>query len=138
MSYKKPLSDWKKEYEDDTSTLSLLMRNLAFAGIGLIWIFKNTDSSSKLLPEALNCPILLIASALFIDLLQYIWRIGVSYCTYRKYEKLLNKGKIDKSITDDIQIDSIYMKITWSFFIFKIAFILFAYILIAKFLIVKI
>ena len=138
MSYEKPLSGWKKDYENDSSTLSTLNRNLAFAGIGLIWIFKNADSSPKLLPDALYQPILLITGALFFDIFQYIWRIGVSYFTYRKYEKLLDRKKIKESETEDIQIKQIYMNITWAFFLLKIALTIYAYIIIAKFLIVKI
>lgn len=138
MSYKKPLKCWQEEYENDSSNLSTLIRNLSFAGIGLIWIFKNTDPSGKLLPRELIYPTLIIVIALFVDLLQYIWRIGVSYFTFRIYEKMLNKKMIDKASTEDIQIKPIYMEVTWALFVIKIALVLLAYIFIAKFLIIKI
>ncbi len=138
MSYKKPLKEWQNDYENDSSIISELIRNLSFAGIGLIWIFKNSEPSGKLLPQALVCPILLIVVALSFDLLQYIWRIGVNYFTYRKYEKLLNEGKIDEKHIDDIQINPLFMIVTWALFVFKIALVLSAYLLISKFLITKI
>ncbi len=138
MSYKKPLKEWQNDYESDSTIISELIRNLSFAGIGLIWIFKNSEPSGKLLPQALICPILLIVVALFIDLLQYIWRIGVNYFTYRKHEKLLNENKIDKKLIDDIQINPIFMRITWVFFVFKIILVLSAYLFISNFLITKI
>lgn len=59
-------------YQELTGKASDVARQLAFAGIGVIWIFRiSGDSVVSTLPEALLPPTVCFVLALTLDLLQY-------------------------------------------------------------------
>ncbi|WP_263602267.1 hypothetical protein [Chryseobacterium sp. PET-29] len=134
----KSLKDWLTDFYDDTGKISELIRNAAFAGIGIIWIFKNSDSSKKMLPLELICPLTFLVIALFFDIVQYIWRALNIYFYYKKYESKYDKNQIRNKDLDDVKLPNYIEYGTWIFFILKIFFVLFAYLKIYFFLIEKI
>lgn len=135
---KKPLKQWLDDFYDDTAKLSELVRNLALAGIGLIWIFKNGDLTQKIIPVELIQPLKYIVLGLFLDLLQYSWRAVTNYIVYRVNEWKYDHKKLTKEEISDVSVHVIIPFITWVFFIAKIVFIAMAYNNIYHFLIARI
>jgi hypothetical protein len=78
------------EYRARTARLSDVSRQLAFAGIALLWLFSNGAEAPKgvvHLPGRLHAPALALIVALILDLLHPIYSIiGVRHYT-RKAEK---------------------------------------------------
>lgn len=138
MSIKKSLSEWLNDFYQITGTISEISRNLAFAAIGLIWIFKNSEGSLKILPDHLLLPIRLIVGNLILDFLQYIWLATLTYIVYKNREIKFFKNKISEKDIEDVQISSFYEKITFTFFTLKLVFLIWAYTLLSIFMLTKI
>jgi hypothetical protein len=66
------LSDYKNTYYEMSASASNVARQIAFAGIALIWIFKKDSNIGLALPNELLWPTLLLILGLTADLLQYI------------------------------------------------------------------
>lgn len=66
------LSDYRATYYEFSGKASDVARNLAFAGIALVWIFKTSDSPAPKIPNDLILPTGLLATTLAFDLFQYI------------------------------------------------------------------
>ena len=62
------LEDFRKDYYAYSTKASELSRQLSFAGIALIWIFKIEKAESLALPSALLTPALLFSLSLALDL----------------------------------------------------------------------
>ena len=135
---KKPLKDWLGEFHDDTGKISDLVRNLAFAGIGIIWIFKNTDLTYKIIPKELVLPLKYIVLGLFLDLFQYIWRAINVYVIYSIKAKQYDKGKLKSKDIADVKIPKYIPFFTWLFFTSKIFLVAIAYYNIYQFLLTKV
>jgi hypothetical protein len=81
------IEDYRQTFYTYSGKLSDITRQLAFAGIAVIWLFKKDVSGTPAIPEQLLLPGLLILVSLFCDLVQYIagslfWR-----WVYRHKEK---------------------------------------------------
>lgn len=68
----KKLSEYMQTYYDFSGKASDISRQLAFAGIAIIWIFKTTNNTGFIIPTRLFYPLLLFAIGLGCDLMQYI------------------------------------------------------------------
>lgn len=66
------LEEVRQTYYDFTAKTSEITRNLGFAGIALIWIFKTGTDGSQTLPNSLLMPAILLVISLTLDLSQYI------------------------------------------------------------------
>lgn len=66
------LKDIRDSYYTHTASASSVSRQVSFAGIALIWIFKTQYGNSIILPNDLLLPALLLTMSLTSDLLQYI------------------------------------------------------------------
>jgi len=134
----KPLKDWLQEFYEDTGKISDILRNLALGGIGIIWIFKNTELTHNILPPELISPLRFIVLALIADLLQYLWRAGNVYFYYRLYEIRYQQDKLTEEDIEDVALP-IYISIgTWIIFLLKIILVAIAYFNIYRFLINRI
>lgn len=63
------LRDARSAYDAFSSKTSEIARQLSFAGIALIWLFRQVDAPVMGIPEPLLFPTLLFALALALDLL---------------------------------------------------------------------
>jgi hypothetical protein len=120
------LSDYRDTFYTFSAKASDLTRQLAFAGIAIIWLFKKEATSGFSIPEPLLLPGLLIVVSLALDLLHYclasvIWRIF-----YRRKEK--EGTSEDQRITHNIW----WELPIWLIFLLKIAVIAVAYIFLAQ------
>ena len=66
------LNDYRETYYEFSGKLSEIIRNLSFAGIALIWIFKK-DATALKVPEEFLLPATFLVLTLALDLLQYIF-----------------------------------------------------------------
>ena len=135
---KKSLLDWLGEFYEDTGTLSGLIRNLAFAGIGLIWIFRNSDLTHDILPKQLLTPLKFIVLSLISDVCQYLWRAITIYIVYKIKDIKHTNKKITDSEIADVTMPHFIAIGTWILFILKIVFVTIAYAHIYSFITTKV
>lgn len=84
------LSGYRSTYYDFSGIASNVSRQTAFAGIALIWVFKDGDANAQTLslPQELMLPSVFLIATLAFDLLQYtcataIWGL---YCRLKEKE----------------------------------------------------
>jgi len=80
------VKDYKKEYQEFSGKLSDNVRKLAFAGIAIVWIFKQGENGSYTIPSILKTVMLLFVITLSFDLLQYICQTIIWGIFHRYYE----------------------------------------------------
>jgi len=81
------LADYRDTYYEFTGKVSDISRQLAFAGIAIIWIFKKeTPGTGLTVPRELLIPGVLIVVALIFDLLQYCIATVTWFFFYRTIE----------------------------------------------------
>lgn len=68
------LKEYKKDYQYFSGKLSDNSRKLAFAGIAIVWIFKQEENGTYVIPDILKAAMLLFVFSLSFDLLQYIYQ----------------------------------------------------------------
>ncbi len=135
---KKSLKEWLNDFNDATSKISELIRNFAFAAIGIIWIFKSADLAKNIIPTDLIIPLKFIVIGLSLDLFQYIWKAINVYIFYKIYEYRYDKSTLNDNDISDIKFPMYIEIFSWLFFISKIIFIVLAYCNIYSFLISRI
>jgi len=123
---------YKEVYEKASSKLSNINRNLAFAGIGLIWIFTKTNTKS-IIPEELILPAIFLVISLACDMFQYLYKVIVWAIIFRHRETEIKKNQWTREKEFD---HSSNLNIpSWFFWGIKILFVLIAYFIILNFLI---
>lgn len=118
---KSKLSEFKDDYYFFTGKLSDINRQIAFAGIALIWVFKKGDNSEFQIDSELILPAILIVSALACDIFQYIYQ-SVTWSIFYTYHNRKNKSE-DKKIESPECLN--YP--SWVFFFIKVILVLIAY-----------
>lgn len=76
--------DRSDEASDKSSEIN---RQLAFAGIAIIWVFKTDSGGRQIVPDELFLPGLFLVLSLTFDLLQYVIKSEIWYRVTRKNEK---------------------------------------------------
>lgn len=83
------LADYLKSYYELSGKASDVARQLAFAGIALIWIFHQQGVNSIALPPPLIWPAAFFICGLAFDLLQYVAGALIWGAFHRSHEKRL-------------------------------------------------
>src|SRR5689334_4063341 len=125
------LSGYLEAYQDFSRKASDVSRQLAFAGIALLWIFHKEESGHFNVPEPLIRPAILFVAALALDLLHAVSGAFIWGAFHRYQEKRLGVGS-----TKELS-SSKYL--TWPinfFFWTKLGCIFAGYILLLKYLVV--
>jgi hypothetical protein len=117
------LKDARDAYEVQSGKASDVMRQLCFAGIGLIWVFKTTSSTFGALDRRLLRAGLFIVLALFLDLAQYLAGT-ITWFLYFRYKESLGIA----SDTDFLAPPSLNWP-AWTLFHLKTLFTLIAYVI---------
>ncbi|MBB1089466.1 hypothetical protein H4F99_13360 [Lysobacter sp. SG-8] len=117
----KRLSEIEKSRNEAASTASGVGRQLAFAGIAVVWLLRS--EAERPFTPWLFTALILLCVALLVDFSQYVW------CTnrWRKlYKELYAKHKNDEALVDipDVLSDSM-----WKFFWWKIGILFSGYFL---------
>ena len=132
------LKEIREDYVRYSANVSELSRNLSYAGIGVVWIFKQSASEDAIettfmnsIPVELRWPLILFIVVLILDLLQYVIQTAIWYPYYTKYKEL-HKDKKEDDV--NLQEPESYNIIPWGFWIFKLIIVIIAYILMGLFL----
>ena len=132
------LKEIREDYVRYSANVSELSRNLSYAGIGVVWIFKQSASENAIettfmnsIPVELRWPLILFIVVLILDLLQYVIQTAIWYPYYTKYKEL-HKDKKEDDV--NLQEPESYNIIPWCFWIFKLIIVIIAYILMGLFL----
>ncbi len=123
------LSEYRKTYYDLSAKASDVARQLSFAGLAIIWIFKTDARPIPIIPQTLVIPAGFFVCALASDLLQYI--IATSIWGSFHWWKEKNKKEADP----DLKAPTF---LTWpilGLFIVKLGFVATAYVFVIKFII---
>ena len=91
------ISDIRDEYRKSSGNVSERVKQLAFAGIGVIWIFRVGDKNGGIFysPQML-WPLLMFVASLACDLLHYLYKTLVAgFLNSRYYAKY---GDNDKDV----------------------------------------
>ena len=86
------LADYRDAYYELSGKASDVARQLAFAGIALIWIFHPHDAGPVALPQPLLLPAALFVAGLGFDLLQYVTGALIWGAFHRYQEQHLGPG----------------------------------------------
>jgi hypothetical protein len=81
------LSEYRQTYQEFSGLASSASRQLAFAGIAIIWIFQREANALHALPISLVFPLMCMAIALACDLLQYVVSAAVWGIFHRVHER---------------------------------------------------
>lgn len=123
------LQGYRETFYTYSGKASDLNRQLGFAGIGIIWLFKKETAGALSLPPEIILPGIFIVASLALDMLQYvvgaiIWRI------FYRLKELAHVGE-----KADLSHSPLLEGAITSLFALKILCLLIAYYLIFKFLI---
>jgi len=91
------LSEARDAYYEFSKTLSEINRKLGFAGIALIWLFKQGTDSNATVPPALRIPAIAIILAFVLDFLQYVWSTAAwaSFARHNEKKKIKPDENVD-------------------------------------------
>lgn len=125
---KSKLSEYKEDYYFFTGKLSDINRQIAFAGIAIIWIFKKMDGNSISLDQDLILPAVYFVVSLAFDMIQYIYQ-SLTWSIFYTYHKRKGKSE-DKKIKSPEYLNAP----AWLFFAIKVILVILAYFKIFKYL----
>ncbi len=82
------LGSYRKDADYFSSTASSITRQLAFAGIAVVWIFRIEKAGCQQVPEALIPATLFLMLALAVDLLHYViaWWLWAGFCRIKEWK----------------------------------------------------
>ena len=89
------VSDYRRDYYDFSKKASDIARQLSFAGIALIWVFKSTHGAELIIPRQLLWPSALFIVALALYLLQAVYATFV-WGSFARYHENRHIGANDE------------------------------------------
>lgn len=126
------LEDVRKTYYELSGKTSDIVRQLGFAGIAIIWVFKNeATSESGLLPREFLWPGVFVVAALGFDLMQYVSG-SLMWSTFARNLEKQNVGE-----NADVDAPSWTNWPALFFFWGKVLLIIVAYVLLGRVLLVR-
>ena len=123
------LSDYKESFYTFSASASSSARQLAMAGIAMLWVFKvSSGEANYTLPSQLFLPAVFLICALASDLLQYL----IATVTWGMFHRYHEKKAADND--NPILKAPVYLSAPiYLFFYLKILFVLVAYSLMLRF-----
>jgi hypothetical protein len=116
------LSEIREAYEDVSRTLSKINRQLAFAGIGIVWLFRITDKTGNTtIDSGMLIPLLCFAVSFACDLLQYLY---LSIAWYFYYWRKHSNGVAEDAEVHEPECVNIP---AWILLVVKVIIMMFAY-----------
>lgn len=128
------LPEYNKIGNEYTAKASDIVRQLALAGIAVVWLFGSHGSSHLALEGNLILPLTTLALTLLFELLQYVvggetWKVF-----FRKMEKMAREnGDADS----EIKAPRKYNLPIYFFYWGKLVLVLFSYMLIINYLVIR-
>jgi hypothetical protein len=122
------LNEYLKAFYEFSAKASDVTRNLGFAGIAVIWVFKTGDATQPNVPKDLVLPGFLIVLGLSCDLLQYISASAIWSLYYSK------KRREGLRADDEVQAPGWLNKPIYFFFCAKILLVAAGYVSLLRYL----
>ncbi|MGE0566616.1 MAG: hypothetical protein AB7O73_01595 [Bacteroidia bacterium] len=132
---KKGLEEYKQDAYELAKKTSEISRQLAFAGIAIIWIYRNPDPNPILLQGGLLLPLFLWILCLSIDLVHHFFGALAWYIFFQIKQHQFNAGALKK--TDDVGGPFWVDYFATALFIIKVTLNIWAYIELGKFFLPK-
>src|SRR5690606_16680086 len=89
------IADYRADYYGFSSKTSEIARQLSFAGIALVWVFKPQDAAPTAIPAELLLPAAFFVFALALDLLHAAYGTFV-WGAFSRYHESLHIGAEDE------------------------------------------
>ncbi len=124
------LDDLWTDVRELTGKLSDVARTAAYAGLGVIWIFKTGDGAQYRLDRSLLLAGALLALALALDLLQYAVTVALRWRHARAEERVRGVDYHGKDITLPAGIN----RAPYGLFAFKVALVAAGYVVLLHYL----
>lgn len=129
---KKTLKEWLQTFEVSTEKIHELVRSLSFAGIAIIWVFKNGSDTKlpvkDLIPDDLENAMFYICLCLILDLLSYVWKAINIFAHWYPKEQAYISGTLTEANAKDIKMPKYIGYVGWVLFLSKLCFLIGAYI----------
>ena len=93
------LSNYWDNYETYTGKASDVARQLAFAGLAVVWIFRIGEGSKSVVPRAFLPAMFAFVLTLSLDLMQYVLGSIIWFFFCRHHEKRLPRPEADPDLT---------------------------------------
>lgn len=130
----KKLKDYLCDFDTYTAKASEVNRQLAFAGIAIIWLFKNPEGNKYLFTHELITPLFFLIISLSLDLFQYLLGSIIWGIFFEIKERQIDRGKIKDN---DIKAKRILSYAITFFFVLKIIAMCIAYYSLLSYLLPK-
>jgi hypothetical protein len=132
---KKSVESAREDYYYYTGKTSDIVRQLALAGVALIWLFRiDRETGIDVVPSQLRVPAILIVACLAADLLQYVWG-SAAWGIYSRIKELqIQRREEDEEFWAPDWIN----RPTNTLFVVKILLMGWAYVLIGRFLLERV
>lgn len=124
------LDDLWGDVRELTAKLSEVTRQAAYAGLGLIWIFKTGDDTNYHLDRSLLWAGALLAVALALDLAQYVATVALRWRHARDEERTRGVDYHGKDITLPARIN----RIPYAIFALKVSLVAAGYVVLIHYL----
>lgn len=123
------INDYKDTYKRYSKLASDRIRVAAFAGIAIVWLFKDVDAQGAVhIGVNLLWPLSMFVASVISDLLQYLLGYIIWFFTFRKHEKSID----DKNHDQELNHSSFLALPIHLFFALKVIFIGVGYTLLLK------
>lgn len=99
-----------EDYLERSSIASTLARSSAFAGIAIIWLFKQNVPDKIALPEELISPLIHLVIFLIIDFFHYFIGTIVGGITHRLKADSVDRGTLPEK---DVEFPGYYSTVNW-------------------------
>lgn len=130
----KKLKDYLDDFDTYTSKASEVNRQLAFAGIAIVWLFKNPEGDKYLFTHELIIPLFYLIISLSLDLFQYLLGSIIWGTFFEIKERQINRHEIKDN---DIKANRILSYAITFFFFLKIIAMCIAYYFLLAYLLPK-
>jgi hypothetical protein len=88
------LIEYNKKADEYTAKASEIIRQLAFGGIAIIWLFKTTINGKDVIDRFLIYPLAVLALTLLIDLFQYLLGAIIWKRFFRREEQKRERNNV--------------------------------------------
>ena len=127
------IGELKETFYEASGTLSDIVRQISIVGVGVVWIFVKVVDESIIIDSKLIWSLGCFLIALFVDMLQYLYKSIVFYCKFRCAEEKYPDN--EEKVEDNTTLLKPYTNIpTWICWGTKILFSIIGYIILLGYL----
>ena len=120
------LEEIRKDYERYSTNVSSLNRQLIFAGLAIIWLFRIPEKGTASIPIELVDSLFFFVFSLCSDIFQYVTQslIWTGYYWYNKCKHRNSKKNVEECVVNEPEWPNL---LPWLLWVLKIVFLGIAY-----------